>query len=181
MGEIISRWSKKSLSQVINLLSGAFIMILFINHYTVIDIQLDFLNFISVNYANLSEGIIMWIFSILLFHNFIFKIVRYIVKGSFSFNTEKDELKYYNILILIHTCEDVLDLMVSIYGLIFLFAVHSIYMSTEIFYTTPLTLLTYLGIILRFVASIVFHFYYSNLSIVNKSIKTNSLDWNTLT
>ena len=32
MGEIISRWSKKSLSQVINLLSGALIMILFINH-----------------------------------------------------------------------------------------------------------------------------------------------------
>lgn len=52
MGEIISRWSKKSLSQVINLLSGALIMILFINHFTVIDIRLDFLDFISVNYAN---------------------------------------------------------------------------------------------------------------------------------
>ena len=64
MGEIISRWSKKSLSQVINLLSGALIMILFINHFTVIDIRLDFLDFISVNYANLSESIIMWIFKL---------------------------------------------------------------------------------------------------------------------
>ena len=73
MGEIISRWSKKSLSQVINLLSGALIMILFINHFTVIDIRLDVLDFISVNYANLSESIIMWIFAVLLFHNFIFK------------------------------------------------------------------------------------------------------------
>ena len=86
MGEIISRWSKKSLSQVINLLSGALIMILFINHFTVIDIRLDFLDFISVNYANLSESIIMWIFAVLLFHNFIFKIVRYIVKKCFPFN-----------------------------------------------------------------------------------------------
>ena len=79
MGEIISRWSKKSLSQVINLLSGALIMILFINHFTVIDIRLDFLDFISVNYANLSESIIMWIFAVLLFHNFIFKISIIIV------------------------------------------------------------------------------------------------------
>ena len=117
MGEIISRWSKKSLSQVINLLSGALIMILFINHFTVIDIRLDVLDFISVNYANLSESIIMWIFAVLLFHNFIFKIVRYIVKKCFPFNTEQDEFKYYNILVLIQTSEDVLDLMVSIYGL----------------------------------------------------------------
>ena len=82
MGEIISRWSKKSLSQVINLLSGALIMILFINHFTVIDIRLDVLDFISVNYANLSESIIMWIFAVLLFHNFIFKIVRYTMSFS---------------------------------------------------------------------------------------------------
>lgn len=173
MGEIISRWSKKSLSQVINLLSGALIMILFINHFTVIDIRLDFLDFISVNYANLSESIIMWIFAVLLFHNFIFKIVRYIVKKCFPFNTEQDEFKYYNILILIQTSEDVLDLMVSIYGFIFLLAIRSIYVNTEIFYTTPLALLTYSGIILRFVESIVFHFYLSNLSIVNKFIKNN--------
>ena len=126
MGEIISRWSKKSLSQVINLLSGALIMILFINHFTVIDIRLDFLDFISVNYANLSESIIMWIFAVLLFHNFIFKIVRYIVKKCFPFNTEQDEFKYYNILVLIQTSEDVLDLMVSIYGLMFLLAIRSI-------------------------------------------------------
>lgn len=176
MGEIISRWSKKSLSQVINLLSGALIMILFINHFTVIDIRLDFLDFISVNYANLSESIIMWIFAVLLFHNFIFKIVRYIVKKCFPFNTEQDEFKYYNILILIQTSEDVLDLMVSIYGFIFLLAIRSIYVNTEIFYTTPLALLTYSGIILRFVESIVFHFYLSNLSIVNKFIKNNRLD-----
>lgn len=173
MGEIISRWSKKSLSQVINLLSGTLIMILFINYFTVIDIRLDFLDFISVNYANLSESIIMWIFAILLFHNFIFKIVRYIVKKHFPFNTEQDEFKYYNILILIQTSEDVLDLMVSIYGFIFLLAIRSIYVNTEIFYTTPLALLTYSGIILRFVESIVFHFYLSNLSIVNKFIKNN--------
>ena len=173
MGEIISRWSKKSLSQVINLLSGTLIMILFINHFTVIDIRLDVLDFISVNYANLSESIIMWIFAVLLFHNFIFKIVRYIVKKCFPFNTEQDEFKYYNILVLIQTSEDVLDLMVSIYGFIFLLAIRSIYVNTEIFYTTPLALLTYSGIILRFVESIVFHFYLSNLSIVNKFIKNN--------
>lgn len=136
MGEIISRWSKKSLSQVINLLSGALIMILFINHFTVIDIRLDFLDFISVNYANLSESIIMWIFAVLLFHNFIFKIVRYIVKKCFPFNTEQDEFKYYNILVLIQTSEDVLDLMVSIYGLMFLLAIRSINVNTEIFYAT---------------------------------------------
>ena len=138
MGEIISRWSKKSLSQVINLLSGALIMILFINHFTVIDIRLDVLDFISVNYANLSESIIMWIFAVLLFHNFIFKIVRYIVKKCFPFNTEQDEFKYYNILVLIQTSEDVLDLMVSIYGLMFLLAIRSINVNTEIFYATPL-------------------------------------------
>ena len=138
MGEIISRWSKKSLSQVINLLSGALIMILFINHFTVIDIRLDVLDFISVNYANLSESIIMWIFAVLLFHNFIFKIVRYIGKKCFPFNTEQDEFKYYNILVLIQTSEDVLDLMVSIYGLMFLLAIRSINVNTEIFYATPL-------------------------------------------
>ena len=176
MGDIISRWSKKSLSQVINLLSGALIMILFINHFTVIDIRLDVLDFISVNYANLSESIIMWIFAVLLFHNFIFKIVRYIVKKCFPFNTEQDEFKYYNILVLIQTSEDVLDLMVSIYGLMFLLAIRSINVNTEIFYATPLALLTYSGIILRFVESIVFHFYLSNLSIVNKFIKNNRLD-----
>lgn len=176
MSEIISRWSKKSLSQVINLLSGAFIMILFINHYTVIDIRLDFLDFISVNYANLSESIIMWIFAILLFHSIIFKIIRYIVNKCFPFNTEQNEFKYYNILILVQTSEDVLDLMVSIYGFVFLLAIRSIYVNTEIFYTTPLALLTYSGIIFRFVESVVFHFYLSNLSIVNKFKKNNGLD-----
>ena len=63
-----------------------------------------------------------------------------------------------------------------IYGLMFLFAIRSINVNTEIFYATPLALLTYSGIILRFVESIVFHFYLSNLSIVNKFIKNNRLD-----
>lgn len=55
MSEILSRWSRKPLSQILYILSGIMLMILLCNYYTAINIQVDFLDFISLDYNNLKE------------------------------------------------------------------------------------------------------------------------------
>lgn len=177
MNEIISRWSKKSLSSIINILTGALIIIIFINQYTIINIRLEFLGFISIKNYIFTDNMIMWLLSVLLFHNFFFKIIIYILhKTLFCFNAEKYHLKYYHIKILIYTLEDILDLIISIYGLIFSITIYIVYVKTKTFYNnTYFELLTYIGIFLRFFETIFFHFYHSNLYIINKPIEDNYL------
>ena len=49
MNEIVSRWSKKSLSQIFTLLTGIVLFVSLINKYTIININIDFFEFISID------------------------------------------------------------------------------------------------------------------------------------
>lgn len=166
MNEIIARWSKKSLSQIFFILSGIILVVVCINHYTIVEIKLDFFNIVSVDYTNLKEATIMWIFSILLFNKILFAIVKCLLKIFFPYDMENWEEKYAKILIFIHTIQDIVDLIVSIYALGIMIISYQIH--NEFFAQSIWAIITYMGVALRFCDSVYFHFYLQNQIIAER-------------
>lgn len=171
MSEILSRWSRKPLSQILYILSGIMLMILLCNYYTAINIQVDFLDFISLDYNNLKEtSTIMWIFAILIFENYLFQFLKFLLKVFFPVDPvdiEESERRYYDILVLLQTIEDIVELITSVYALIFLVISYRVYMDNGIFCKTSYAIITYCGVALRFCGSVYFHFYVNNRSIID--------------
>ena len=165
---ILARWSKKSLSQILYILSGIILVVVCINFYTVAEIKLDFFNIISVLYEDFTETTMMWILSILLFQNIVFDIVKYLLQKYFPVDIEDYEEKYANILIMIHTIQDILDLVVSVYALGIMMISYQIYNDNGIFMQTTWAFLTYIGVGVRFFDSIYFHFYLNNRAIADR-------------
>lgn len=165
---ILARWSKKSLSQILYILSGIILVVVCINFYTVAEIKLDFFNIISVHYEDFRETTMMWILSILLFQNIVFDIVKYLLQKYFPVDIEDCEEKYANILIMIHTIQDILELVVSVYALGIMMISYQIYNNNGIFMQTTWAVLTYIGVGVRFFDSIYFHFYLNNRAIANR-------------
>ncbi|MDO4468213.1 MAG: hypothetical protein Q4C84_00020 [Bacillota bacterium] len=165
---ILARWSKKSLSQILYILSGIILIVVCINFYTVVEIKLDLFNIISVHYEDFRETSMMWILSVLLFQNVIFDIVKYLLKKYFPVGIENYEEKYTNILIMIHTIQDILDLVISVYALGTMMISYQIYNDNGIFMQTTWAVLTYIGVGIRFFDSIYFHFYFNNRVIADR-------------
>lgn len=170
MNEIIARWSKKSLSQILFILSGIILVVVCINRYTIVEIKLDFFNIVSVDHTNLKEATIMWIFSILLFNEILFAIVKCLLKIFFLYNIEGWEKKYAKVLIFVHTIQDIIDLIASIYALGIMVISYQMYNDNEIFVQSSWIIVTYMGVALRFFCSLYFHFYLQNLVIVDECL-----------
>lgn len=162
MSEIIARWSKKSLSQIFFILSGAILVVVCINHFTIVEIKLDFFNIVSVDYTNLKEATIMWIFSILLFNNILFAIVKWLLRIYFLCDIKDWEEKYTKVFIFINTIKDIVDLIVSIYALGIMIIGYQIHDDNEFFMQSRWAIFTYMGVAFRFCDSVYFHFYLQN-------------------
>lgn len=163
MNEIISRWGKKSLSQIITLLTGIVLVVFLINKYTIIDIKLDYFDFISIDNTNIIEKNIV-LLSLILYGNALFNIINNLIFKQFFYRFIKDGKAIDRMHIISYTINDILDLMSSISGLLLTFILQK---SSNII--CALTIIIYMGIIARVFNSIFYHFYYKNLSIISKA------------
>lgn len=162
MSELVSRWSKKHLSQILNLLSGILLGILLINEFTKINIRCDWINFISLESNSIESNFWTWLFSILLLNNVVFDIIRFTMRKKYGLCNEE---KYYSGLVKVSTIEDITELFESIYAVLFML----LQINSENFYICPLYLITFIFVGVRFIDAIWHHFYFKNLAIVDKA------------
>ena len=167
MNEIVSRWSKKSLSQIFTLLTGVVLVVSLINKYTVININLDFFDFISIDNVDPTKQE-LFVLTVMLLGSFLFELIRalgrFISKKfpNISFCNEDGKIEKYTVVL---TISSILDLISSLSGLLFVFILK--YNDINHF----LTIIIYFAIVAKIVCAIYSHFYYQNLSIVSKVLR----------
>lgn len=136
--------------------------VFFINKYTIINIKLDYFDFISIDNVNPTKKeiciLIFFLYGHCLFENISRLVLKHYLNA--NLNNEYKEKKMRTILL---TLDDILDLISSVTGLLLIFVLQK---WTSINYI--LSVIIYIGIIARTCSVIYAHFYYNNLSIVNK-------------
>lgn len=170
MNEIVSRWSKKSLSQIFTLLTGVVLAVSLINEYTIINIDLDSFNFLSIDNTNPTEKE-MNVLTFILTSNILLEVIRTIIRTIrrlvvsklFANPNSSDEYKENEMYTRYLTIRDILELISSISGLLLVF----ILKYADINYI--LSPIIYIIIVARTFSAIYAHFYYKNLSLVNKA------------
>ena len=165
MNEIVSRWSKKSLSQIFTILTGVVLAVSLINQYTIINIDLDFFNFLSIDNVNPTEkemNVLTFLLTSNILLEVIHTIIRLVVSKLFANHNSSDEYKENEMYTRYLTIRDILELISSISGLLLVF----ILKYADINYI--LSPIIYIIIVARIFSAIYAHFYYKNLSLVNK-------------
>ncbi len=167
MNEIVSRWSKKSLSQIFTLLTGIVLSVSLINKYTIININIDFFEFISIDSIDPTKQE-LFVLTVMLLGSFLFELIcalgRFISKKfpNISFYNEDEKVEKYTVVL---TISSILDLISSVSGLLFVF----ILKSNDINHI--LKIIIYFAIVAKIVCAIYTHFYYQNLSVVSKVLR----------
>lgn len=170
MKDLLARLQKKPLAQVFNILAGIIVLLMIIEEYTILDINFEWLNFVSIEHFDINESI-MWIWTILLFVKLWYSVIKSVAKYIYvRASADEDELVYGKMLVWLSTIEDILQLIASIYGFVFSLMAYSYLSSHGEHYFTFLAQVTYIGILYRFSDTVFFHYYYTNRSIVSKAI-----------
>lgn len=165
MKDIISRLSKKPLSQVVTILTGIEMIIYIINKYTVINIKTDYFDSISIDRMNPSFSELL-ILSLILFSFVLFEVFRSIFFKHLPPSIIDDDVKTKKVHTMFLTIGDICDLMSSLSGFLLIFICNNCKDIDSTFY-----FLIHLFIIIKFCIIIFRHFYYKNGAIVNKILK----------
>lgn len=159
MNELLNRWSKKYLSQILFIFSGILLIIFFINRYTDMDVSICWIKNM-INFSNKVESnIFTWILGILLYDNLFLDIVLFFHRNTFDCKREE---KYYERLVIIYSIKDVLELVASIYGLIFVLSV----LLTDGLVSDCYSIIVCIGVFLKFIDAVWHHYYFTNQKIV---------------
>lgn len=166
MNELISRWSKKSLSTIITLLNGIILLIFILNKYTVVNIKTDYFNFITIDNTNPSilELLIFWL---ILYSNLIFIIIKKFIYNHVSDKILNKELIEKELHTKLLTFDCIFELLSSISGFLLLFILPRYNSTNHILFFFFSTIL-YIWIIAQICIAVYHHFYSKSASIVNK-------------
>lgn len=162
MKELLSRLSKKPLSQVITLLTGIMFLIPIINKNTTINIKTEYIDFITIDNIVPSFKELLTLF-ILFSSDFIFELIK-----SFCYhhtpktirNNKARNNEFHAILL---TFSDIFGLVSSIAGLLLLLILQKNNSINHIF-----CLLAYSEIAIKIFMVIFNHYHYINQAIMKK-------------